>query len=314
MNARFEDERLRADLHTGFDQELRDALIAQCRLSPEDVERICDSMRTGNMTFGEAAVHVGAVTQSEAAEAEAWARSTFASANIGVVEQALHKQGSTRQLSVRYAGFGRPSARLRLVNDSQLTYGDSVRALRSELLLLHDQDKTNGCFAILSPGPGEGRSHLAAELAICLAQLNRRTLLVDADLRNPTQHRLFDVDAKWGLSQALGFAQQPQLFGVEGLQYLSLIPCAPSAINPSELLCSGNFKQQLRRWRQNHDFVIIDTPPMARYPDALNIASACRNVLLVGRAQTTAYRDMKSALRRLSIPQFRLLGSVYNDF
>ena len=316
MNAHYDDSALEADeLPAGYDDELREALIAHCRLTPEAIGRIGESMRGSGMSFGDAAVHVGLVTESEAAEAAAWARATLASRAPGVVEQALRRRaGGPRQLALKHAGIGKPSARLVLAHDAEHLYGERIRALRTELLLLSDQDRAVGCLAITSPCSGEGRSHLAAELAISFSQLNRRTLLVDADLRNPTQHRLFGIDAQWGLAQALAFGQPPQTFGVQGLPFLSLVPCAPAAPNPSELLSGDRLKHLIRRWRYGYDFIILDTPAISRYPDALSIAASCNNVVLVSRAEFTPYRDMKAALRRLGGTQSRILGAVIASF
>lgn len=313
MNAYF-DEALQAEPRPDFAQELREALIAQCRLNSEAVERISESMRGSGMSFDAAAVHIGLVTEREAEEAGAWTRATLASREASVVEQALRRQGSTRQLAATHAGIGRPSPELAFMHNAQHPYGERIRALRTELLLLKETDRQAGCLAILSPCSGEGRSHLAAELAIAFSQLNRRTLLVDADLRNPSQHLLFGIESQWGLAQALTFGQASQVFGVQGLPFLSLIPAMPPAPNPSELLSAGGLKQLIRRWRFTYEFIILDTPPISRYPDALNIAATCHNVMLLGRARFTPYRDMRAALRRLGSTQSRVLGAVMGNF
>ncbi len=314
MNANLEDTFQAADARLDYAKELREALIAHCRLNSEAIERISDSMRGSGMSFDAAAVHIGLVTEREAEEASAWTRATLASREASVVEQALRRQGSNRQLSLTHAGVGRPSPELAFMHNAQHPYGERIRALRTELLLLKETDRQAGCFAVLSPCSGEGRSHLAAELAIAFSQLNRRTLLVDADLRNPCQHLLFGIESQWGLAQALAFGQPSQLFGVQGLPFLSLIPAMPPAPNPSELLSAGGLKQLIRRWRFTYDFIIVDTPPVSRYPDALNIAATCHNVMLVGRASITPYRDMRAALRRLSSTQSRVLGAVMGNF
>jgi receptor protein-tyrosine kinase len=259
---------------------------------------------------------VGLVTEREAEEAGAWTRATLANREASVVEQALRRQAGAgaHPVALTHAGTGRPSAELAFTHHAQHPYGERIRALRTELLLLKETDRQAGCFAVLSPCSGEGRSHLAAELAMAFSQLNRRTLLVDADLRNPSQHLLFGIESQWGLAQALTFGQPSQVFGVHGLPYLSLIPAMPPAPNPSELLSAGGLKQLIRRWRFTYDFIILDTPPISRYPDALNIAASCHNVMLVGRARVTPYRDMRAALRRLSSTQSRVLGAVMGNF
>jgi receptor protein-tyrosine kinase len=315
MNAHYDDSVFRKDLKANFEEALRESLIAYCRLSTDDVERIDESMRTSDMNFSQAALHVGLVTENELEAAGAWARATLADRDVGVVEQALHRQnGGTRQLTAERAGIGTLSARLALACDSEHIEGESIRALRAELLLFAERDRRAGCFAVVSPCSGDGRSHLAAELAISFSQLGRRTLLVDADLRNPNQHRLFNVEPKWGLAQALAFWQTSQLFGVQGLPYLSLVPAVPSAPNAAETLTGNRFKQLMRTWRYGYDFIVIDTPALGRYPDALNIASRCENVVLAARGQSTSFREMKTALQRLGNARCNVLGAVIGNY
>jgi capsular exopolysaccharide synthesis family protein len=297
----------------GYDDELRDALITHCRLPSDAVARITETMNAMDGSFVEAALHIGLVTEREAAEAEAWVRATTERRDAGVVETALRRQG-THPLIVRHVGTGRPSERLVLAHDAEHPHSERIRMLRAELLLLNETDRQASCLAMLSPRAGEGRSQVAAELAIAFSQLSRRTLLVDADLRNPTQHLLFGIRSDWGLAQSLAFGQPSQLFGVDGLPFLSVLPSGPAPRNPSELLSGGRIKHLLNRWRYGYDFIVIDTPPTSKYSDALSIASMAGSVVLVSRAQSTPYRDIKEALRRLGLTQSRILGAVISNF
>jgi protein-tyrosine kinase len=317
MNSTYAAEELRAESPrdlAGHEHELREALIAYCRLPAEAVESITAAMHASNMGFLEAAVHVGLVTEREAADAQAWVRDSAARREAGVVETALRRQGSARAPAVRHAGVGRPNELLVLAHDPEHSHSERIRALRTELLLLNETDRQASCLAILSPGPGEGRSLVAAELAIAFSQLGRRTLLVDADLRRPSQHLLFGIDAHWGLAQSLAFGQPSQLFGVEGQQYLSVLPAGPLSSNGSEVLSSGRIGQQISRWRYGYDFIIIDTPPVSMYPDAVSIAAMAGSAVLVSRAQTTPYKAIRETLRRLGLTQSRILGAVISTF
>jgi receptor protein-tyrosine kinase len=122
-----------------------------------------------------------------------------------------------RGLPVKYVGMVKAGPSLILVHDPDNTYSEQIRALRTELLLLNGASRSGNMMVILSPCQGEGRTQLCAELAIAFSQLGQRTLLVDADLRRPRVHALFDSDNTSGLGQALATGGVPQLLADVGL-------------------------------------------------------------------------------------------------
>jgi receptor protein-tyrosine kinase len=314
MTAYREEGALHETVRPDRDEELRESLIVYCRLTAEAVERIEESARASGMSFIEAAAHTGLVTESEAAKAMAWALANQTRRSTGVIETALRRHSRSQYPSVRHAGIGRPTSRLTIAHHSEDLHSARIRALRDELLLLNQTDRQVGSLAILSPCASEGRSQLAAELAITFSQLGRSTLLVDADLRRPAQHILFGLESPWGLAQALSFGQSPQLFGVEGLPFLSVLPSGPTPINPSELLSGERLGHLVDRWTSAYEFIVMDTPPASDHGDAVSIAAACRSVVLLSHTQTTPFKQMKELLRRLKLTQARILGAVLSDF
>jgi capsular exopolysaccharide synthesis family protein len=307
MNADTAEDILPAD-----EQEIREALIAFCRLPSEAVERVTEAMRETHVSFTEAAVQAGLVTPREAAEASAWARSTLARRHSSIIETALHRQ--SRSLTIRHQLHGKLGSRLLAAVDLSHPHGEQIRALRTELLLLQDAGHRASCLAIISPSNREGRSQVAAELAVAFAQLGRSTLLIDADLRNPTQHLLFETEVQWGLAQSLSTGEPPHLIAVEGLPFLTVLPSGPRAPNPLELVSGGRLGRLIGQARRDYAFIIIDTPPVSSYADALTIAALAGRVLVVSRTEATSYRDMKSMLRRLGPTQTQVLGAVANSF
>ena len=191
---------------------------------------------------------------------------------------------------------------------------EQMRMLRTELLLRHDAGESANVVSVLSPCAGEGRSQLAAELAVAFSQLGRPTLLVDADLRRPQQHVLFNADNTLGLSQAIAREQVPRFQSVTGLPSLFLLTAGAPPPNPLELLSTRCFEVMAGEWRQHFQFVVLDTPPIGRYADALAIATITGRVLSVSRARHTPYRETRDMLRRLSATQSRILGAVINHF
>jgi receptor protein-tyrosine kinase len=207
-----------------------------------------------------------------------------------------------------------PTSRLTIAHDPYSERSEKLRGLRTELTLRFGAGSKAVMLAIVSPAHGEGRTQLAAELAIAFAQLERRTLLVDADLRSPGLHKLFQCSNDVGLSQAIHDETEPHLFGVTGLPQLHLLTAGPSPSNPIELLSTKRFEHLVGNWRHTYDFVIIDTPPVATYADALTVSTLVKRVLLTTRAGNTSIKDGKEMLRRLSITHSEILGAVVNHF
>jgi receptor protein-tyrosine kinase len=166
----------------------------------------------------------------------------------------------------------------------------------------------------LSACASEGRSQLAAELAISFSQLGRRALLVDADMRNPSQHKLFGSANRSGLSEAISTNQKPIFHRVRGLPQLSLLTSGSIPSNPLELLSDGRFERLLTDWRRTFEFVILDTPPVQSFADGIAAATLARRVLVVSRAQHTSFNDTRALLRRLATTQSQILGAVINHF
>ena len=296
------------------EEDLKSSLIALCRLSEADVERVEQEMLTRQLPFGQAALACGVVTQMEFAQAFAWVQQVAQRANWGVIETALRRQPVGRGIAPRHSAMARPGPKLGLIHDPYNARSERIRGLRTELLLFESKRNRANTLAIVSAVAGEGRSLLASELAIAFAQLGRRTLLVDADLRRPGLHALFDAENTWGLAQALAFAEPPSLMGVEGIPQLSLLTAGPAAPNPLELLSDGRLERRLKEWNNHFEFIVLDTPPVSQYSDALAIATLAGRALVVSRAAATAHRDMKEMLRRLSSTQARVLGAVLNHF
>ena len=191
---------------------------------------------------------------------------------------------------------------------------EQIRLLRTELLLRHDAPDGANALAVVSAHAHEGRSQLAAELAISFAQLGQPTLLVDADLRTPSQHMLFAADNHEGLACALAREGRPALQPVAGLPALSLLTAGPLPPNPLELLSDRCFEDLVSGWRAQFQFVVLDTPPIGRYADALAVATVTGRVLTVCRATRTAFRDTRDMTRRLAATRARALGAVINHF
>jgi protein-tyrosine kinase len=223
-------------------------------------------------------------------------------------------QPHDRRPLVGYPEHLRPCADLVVAHDPRHQCGEAIRALRTKLLLTRDNTQQAGTFVVLSACSGEGRSHLCAQLAIAFAQLGRATLLVDADLRSPRQHALFGAHNHWGVAQALCQGEPPRLRGIQGVPDLALLTSGGTPANPLELLSGGRFEELVNVWQRDYEFILIDTPPVTRYSDALAIASVARRALVVCRARSTSFKDLKEMTRHLAAAPTHVVGAVINRF
>jgi receptor protein-tyrosine kinase len=212
------------------------------------------------------------------------------------------------------AGRLNPCPELLLTSGPRHPRSEAIRALRTRLLLARDGARHAGMFAVMSPCAGEGRSQLCAELAIAFAQLGRTTLLIDADLRNPRQHRLFGEHNRSGLAQALHRNEAPWIHGISGIAPLALLTSGGVPSNPLELLSASRFEQIVAGCRRDFEFVVIDTPPATRYSDALAIAAVAGRVLIATRARATSFEALSEMVRQLAATPTHVAGAVINRF
>jgi len=264
-------------------------------LSAEDAEQILRLQRQNNLRFGEAAIRLGLLTEADIQYALA---RQFDYAYLRTV-------GDSRPLSEDLVAAYQPfSARV-----------EELRAIRSQLMLRwFDKTEQRQVLTVVGTERGEGRSHLAANLAIVFSQLGERTLLIDADMRHPRQHELFMLQNKVGLSTVLsGRSRDEAIIRITDLVGLYVLPAGPIPPNPLELLSRLNFDEFLIHVRATFDVVIIDTPALCAGEDAAMIAVRTASALAVARTAQTrvhAFNDMVQGLVNAGV---NVVGSVLND-
>lgn len=297
-----------------LDETLSETLVLLYRLPSEAVEQIEEIRKSLNIRFAEAALKSGSVTQDQLDEAIEWINQRSLLQGPGIIEEVLRRSSHKRDLILWERDQLQPSEQIILLHDPDHAHSETVRSLRTQLLLRCKGRQGAGLIALLSPNACEGRSQLAAELAVSFAQLERRTLLVDADLRRPSQHRLFNADNEVGLAQALAKHGPHNFHGIQGLPDMALMTAGELPSNPLELLSGGAFERAMREWRRNFEFVILDTPPAAQFSDGLAVAAAAGNVLVLGRANITKFSALNEICRHLASTNSRVLGAVINSF
>lgn len=169
-------------------------------------------------------------------------------------------------------------------------------------------------LAITSPMPGDGKTTIASNLALAMAQADQRVLLIDADLRKPSQHTIFDLSTEKGLATVLS-ARMPVGDAIVRLRESSLevLPCGPLPANPVELLNNGYFAELLESLKTRYDRIVIDSPPVLPVADARVIAAVSDATLLVLRAERSTRRSAIGARNELWRVHANRLGVVLNS-
>jgi chain length determinant protein tyrosine kinase EpsG len=275
------------------DQSIGEILVSTGRISPDDAERIYQEQKKRKLRFGDAAIVLGLATEADV---------QFALSHQ--FQYAYLQRGESRVSETIIAAYSPFSPQV-----------EALRAIRSQLMLRWFNNNTGRrALAIVSPGKGEGRSWLAANLAVVFSQLGARTLLIDTDLRAPTLHRLFGISNRNGLSSILGGrATGNVVFRVPSLHDLSILPSGPVPPNPQELLTRPLLNRMVAQLANSFDVILMDTPPSARYAESVAIASRAGGALVVCRQNQTRTRDFEELCARLKDANVLVAGSVLND-
>jgi len=210
-----------------------------------------------------------------------------------------------------------PDERVDLVvqHDSHAPVSEAYRELRTALLLSSPGEPPRRIL-VTSALPEEGKSATALNLAVVLAQMGRKVLLVDTDLRRPRLHRVFDVSHERGVSTVLsGLETDPLSLPLPtGIEHLEIVPSGPIPPNPSELLNSSTFAAMTARYLEHgYDHVVFDSPPVLAVSDPVILGSVVDAVLLVVRAGHTPRPSLKLAAAKFEQSGIRPVGIVLND-
>jgi len=278
---------------TGNGRSIGAILVDTGRLSPENAERILRRQKELGKRFGDAAIELGLLNEDDIRFALS---SQFDYPYLAVGDNSL-----SQELVAAYKPFS--------------PIVEQLRALRSQLILRwFDNESLRKTLAIVSPGHDEGRSFIAANLAVVFSQLGERTLLVDADLREPRQHELFKLGANAGLSGMLAGRGGPEtIVRVPSLLDLSVLPAGAVPPNPQELLCRPAFVELLQSLSTEFDVIIIDTPAASKYADAQTIAVRAGAALMLSRKNRSFISEIVQLTQTLQQSGATLVGSILND-
>ncbi len=202
---------------------------------------------------------------------------------------------------------------LYVLNRPASAASESIRLLRTNLEFA-SASKEVSALLVSSAGPSEGKSTVTANLAAAMAGAGLVTVVIDADLRRPTQHRIFDLPNDRGLTSLLTHPDQPWSWAAAEVipGRLFVIPSGPQPPNPTDLLSTERMRRLLQDLRSTVDLVIVDSPPLLVAADALVLAPHTDGVVLLSRAGQTRRDALKRAIGTLRNGSIRVIGTVLN--
>jgi chain length determinant protein tyrosine kinase EpsG len=269
-------------------------LVDQGRLNAHDVDEVSRFAQENNMRFGDAAVRLNLLTQAD-------------------IDFALAQQFNYPILD--RGDNGGVGDEVIAAYNPQSELVEPLRAIRSQLLLRWPIGANRRVLAITSPERGEGRSWFAANLATVFAQIGERTLLIDADMRHPRQHELFNLKNEVGLSSLLtGRAGREIARRIHPQLRLFVAPAGILPPNPQELLGRPVFDLILDRFAEQFDVVILDTPAAADTADAQILAARAGDVLMMARRNHTRHSSLMDAMDRVRQAGINVIGTVLNEY
>jgi len=190
---------------------------------------------------------------------------------------------------------------------------EAYRSIRTSFLLSTANHPPRSVI-ITSALPSEGKTVTAVNTAVTLTQSGSKVVLLDADMRKPRIHKVFNLDNQTGLSGFLsGTAELKDVIQPTMIPNLFVIPCGVLPPNPGELILSGRLGQMVKVLTNYFDFIILDTPPLLNVSDARILSSTCDASLLVIKAGTTSRHLAKKAAEDLNASNARLIGTVLNN-
>jgi protein-tyrosine kinase len=268
-------------------------LIEQGRLNSQDVEEIQRFANAHGVRFGEAAVQLKRITERD-------------------IESAI-----AQQYNYPILARGGESGVADDVIAAYMPQSDVVeplRALRSQIILRWFNNASRRVLAVTSAERGDGRSWLAANLATMFAQLGERTLLIDADMRHPRQHRIFNIENSVGLSALLtGRAGREIARRIHPQLRLFVLPAGIIPPNPQELLARPVFDVILDHFAAQFSLVILDTPAACETADAQILAANAGNAVMIARRNCTPQAKLLAAMEMFTDTGVNVIGSVINE-
>lgn len=268
-------------------------LLEMGKITPEDTERILRKQKESGIKFGDAAKQLGLITEND-------------------LQHVLSRQFEYAFLPESDSQYSKDLIAAYKPFSPQV---EGFRALRSQILFrwLNEGFKALSVVAVDS---GDGASYVAANLAVVLSQLGKKTLLIDGNMRSPRQHKIFKLKQSFGLSDILADRTpgNEALSIIADLPNLTVLGAGTVPPNPQELIGRANFTQLIKYASSVFDVIIVDTPAMKLGADAQMFCSITRGSIAVGRMNHTNVSDLQNLKLQIEGAGASVIGAVVNDF
>lgn len=199
-----------------------------------------------------------------------------------------------------------------LTASSTFAVKEAYNSIRTNLLFTQQGEKCP-IFVVTSPTANNGKTINSANLAINFAQMGKKTLVIDADMRNPSLHKLFSLSSRNGLSEILAGLTDNITVTKTGIENLSVLTSGKIPPNPTELLSSPRMDKLLDFVKEHYDCVFIDTPPINIVTDATVFAQKATGYILIVKTDTTNVPELKTTVSTLQGINANILGFILND-
>ena len=198
--------------------------------------------------------------------------------------------------------------------DPKSPVSEAYRSLRTSLMYSDNNRKDSNVILVSSSEPGEGKTTTIVNLAITYANLGKKTLLIDTDLRKPVIHQVFSVSREPGITKYLsGLENNFKNLAVETeVENLSVITCGVVPPNPSEILASNKMKELIESLRKDYDVILLDSPPLLAVTDSFVTMKYVDQFILVVRSGSTVKGALNRSLAQLELTNSPLTGAVLN--
>ena len=283
---------------SGERQEIKDrsigAIISETRqLSVEQVERILEHQRSHNTRFGESAVALGYVSYDDV---------------LFALSQQFHYPYASEEQR-------KEAPELVSLNQPFGAQAEAVRAVRSQLTMrVWNDDSPRRALAVISGEQGDGKTYFSSNLAVTLAQLGGRSLLIDANMRDSRLHEVFGLSNNSGLSGILsGRSESNVIQQANGVPNLFVMTGGTTPPNPLELVERPVFGLLMRELCSKFDYVVVDTPAASMGADASVVAARCGAALFVARKNQTTAASLSELVGIVSIAPVLIAGVVMNE-
>jgi chain length determinant protein tyrosine kinase EpsG len=261
------------------------------KIKPKDIERVLELQKSENLRFGEAAKKLGLVTDDD-------------------IQHALSHQFQYPVISTAEASL---SPELTAATAPYSKEAEALRSVRSELMLRWFRDGRKA-LAIGEASAGEGASYLAANLAVLFAQLGRKVLLIDANMRQPRQQTIFNLDNSAGLSEILAErVPSVQVRTIKAFPTLSVLPAGSPPPNPAELLARSSLDALLSGLETSYDIILLDTAPSQLSSDFQQVVARVGGILLATRRNVSRLAPLTSMKEKINFTGAQIVGAVVLD-